>query len=310
MASPFDETPTSEDTAGDGDRGLDSEMGGAEASGVRLVELVSGGDATPLYFISDRGGSATCFEALATRLGEARSAYGLELPEPATVADAGFDDVAGVAEAMIAQLRARGAESPFLLAGYAFGGLVAFEMARRLTLGGDAAPYVALLEAPAPGARPRRPFHERSLIHLRRLVAPQSDVGGHYLERILRLLSDKGLRPEAGTVPDFEICLPGKGRPLATARERVRDGGGRIAGSYVPQPWDGQVHVFRGVSGRDWMAFMRLTQDYGWGKLARGGVAVHEIPGAPSEILLETHVDALAERLRQDLEEVDRKLGH
>ncbi|XXX73986.1 amino acid adenylation domain-containing protein [Sorangium sp. So ce134] len=108
-----------------------------EASGARpagrprfLVRLSAEGDATPLFLVHPVGGSVFCYRDLAAELAGV-SVYALQA--------SGFDgsdeiltDVPSMARAYLKEIRAVQPSGPYLLGGWSFGSLVAFEMARIL----------------------------------------------------------------------------------------------------------------------------------------------------------------------------------
>src|SRR4029077_11444110 len=52
--------------------------------------------------------------------------------------------------------------------------------------------------------------------------------------------------------------------------------------NFHPQPYSGQVHLFRSSGHPFWCSF---DPDYGWGDLADGGVITQIVPGAHEKIL-------------------------
>jgi amino acid adenylation domain-containing protein len=118
-----------------------------------LVPLREGGAARPLFWFHALDGRTLCYADLARRL-PGRPLYGLEA------------DGNGSAGANLADLAARYAEAiagaqpegPYLLAGWSFGGLVAWETARRLEELGREVALLVLLDSrpPDPDAEPPR----------------------------------------------------------------------------------------------------------------------------------------------------------
>ncbi|MGW5229305.1 amino acid adenylation domain-containing protein [Nocardia niigatensis] len=99
-----------------------------------LVPLRTGGSDAPLFLVHPIGGSVLCYLDLARLLPGDRPVYGLR----AAGSDPGTEPVAtveGLAAAYLAAIRRIRPEGPYLLAGWSFGGHVAFEMARQLPAG-------------------------------------------------------------------------------------------------------------------------------------------------------------------------------
>jgi thioesterase domain-containing protein len=75
----------------------------------------------------------------------------------------------------------------------------------------------------------------------------------------------------------------------------VREAGYLANKQYVAKPYGGKVTLFRaGLRS----AADAGSQDMGWGRLARGGVEIREVPGDHVNMLLRPQVGLLAEQLR------------
>jgi thioesterase domain-containing protein len=129
-------------------------LGKRAGRGTCLVELrpaKSRQAGPPLFLLHGMGGSVMILRDLARRIGGTRAVWGIEAQGMDGVA-APLDRVEDMAEAHIADLRAVAPHGPYLLAGYSFGGLVAFEMARQLAQAGEEVALLALLDTfPHPG---------------------------------------------------------------------------------------------------------------------------------------------------------------
>jgi thioesterase domain-containing protein len=67
--------------------------------------------------------------------------------------------------------------------------------------------------------------------------------------------------------------------------------------NYRPEPISGRVVLFRAAEGPD-----PADPTMGWSRLARGGVAVHSVPGDHAGILKPPGVASLARALRAELD--------
>ena len=95
-----------------------------------LVPLVRAASGIPLVLVHPGGGTITCYWELARQLGDDRPVYALQ---SRGLADGRFlTSVEEMAQAYLGELRAAHPSGPYALAGWSFGGYVAFEMARRL----------------------------------------------------------------------------------------------------------------------------------------------------------------------------------
>jgi thioesterase domain-containing protein/acyl carrier protein len=105
----------------------------------------------PLFLLHGMGGSVMILRDLAQRIGGKRAVWGIEAQGMDGVA-LPLDRIEDMAEAHIADLRTVAPHGPYLLAGYSFGGLVAFEMARQLVQADEEVSFLALLDTfPHPG---------------------------------------------------------------------------------------------------------------------------------------------------------------
>ena len=101
-----------------------------------LVPMRSGGDRTPLFCVHGGAGTVLFYRGLVEALGadqpvyalQAAGLYGGQAPE---------QTVEEMAAGYVEQMREVRPRGPYAVAGYCFGGMVAFEMARRLRAAGS-----------------------------------------------------------------------------------------------------------------------------------------------------------------------------
>ncbi len=105
------------------------------------VVLGHGDPRAPVVFVHPVGGGVTAYEELANRLD--RQVVAFEM----AAAPAGPYDVAALAERYLGALAPRAAGTPYVLGGWSFGGLVAYEMAQRLSARGETVALVALIDS-------------------------------------------------------------------------------------------------------------------------------------------------------------------
>ena len=113
----------------------------------RLVKLKDGGALPPLILVHPVGGTVTCYRDLVASLPEARPIYGLRVAglydgeEMATSLEAMAGEYLNIAYDAIGSVA-------FHLAGWSFGGVIAFEMARAAKLRGYAPRSLTLIDTP------------------------------------------------------------------------------------------------------------------------------------------------------------------
>ena len=96
-----------------------------------LVPLRVEGDQTPLYLVHPGGGDVWCYRDLSQALPPNQPCYGLEA-QGSDGQRQPLKCVHKMAENYLAAIRQQRPHGPYALAGWSFGGLVAFEIAQRL----------------------------------------------------------------------------------------------------------------------------------------------------------------------------------
>jgi amino acid adenylation domain-containing protein len=235
----------------------------------------------PLFLVHPVGGSALVYRELTQHLGPEQPVYGLQAPglEPG---EAPLSTVEAMASLYLAALRGVQPRGPYALAGWSFGGLVAFEMARLLEAEGEETRLI-LLDTEAPGL----------------VAAPDlGDVGG-LDEATARALfaAEAGISRE-----EAEVLLAE--RPAA-ALLAVFQANAEAARRYAPGPYGGRLALLRAgelppdlppaeaAAAADLVA---RHPDYGWAARVRE-VDLHVLPGSHFTLLREPSVAGLAELL-------------
>lgn len=231
-----------------------------------------------------------------------------------------FVSVEETAECYVDQIRRVQSHGPYHLGGGCYGGLVAFEMARRLRSMGETVNVVALIDTWnfAYGrfiSKPKllyfnsRFFLRRTLHHVRTLgrMKPRDWIG--YLSgptrTFLQLTKSVARIAEGGDETQFPInlvdtelhALEGQG-DLRDVLGRVRNASHLAARNFIPKTYDGHLLVFG--------ARMRNDDPYrdealGWRPMALGGVTAYVIDADHLSIFRNPAVAAIAEELDRAL---------
>jgi amino acid adenylation domain-containing protein len=165
-----------------------------------LVAIQPRGERQPIFCVPGHSGTILCFQELAQQLGPEQPLYGLE-PRGLDGRFTPQSSVEEMAAAYLEEIRGFQPTGPYCLAGYCFGGLVAYEMARRLRQAGQVVAVLALFDADAP-----------------------TDVGPAWGSHGLRRVSAR-LRVEYANL----AALSGRGR-VAYARAQLDRAGDKLAG--------------------------------------------------------------------------------
>ncbi|HYO16786.1 MAG TPA: amino acid adenylation domain-containing protein, partial [Thermoanaerobaculia bacterium] len=273
---------------------VERERVGASRIPSSLVKLRPGTTRPPLFLVHPVSGELLLYRHLVNALGPDREVYGFQA-QGFHEGEQPLETLEEMADLYVEVLLAVQPEGPCLLAGSSMGGLLAFEIARRLRALGREVALTALLDAPDPAvvARETRDAEgEAELDILRHATGGKAslspeDLRGLTPDQRLELVLEKGR--EAG---GFGAGIgPAELRRLVHLVEANR----RALRAYHSEPADLRVVYIRAAQG--------VRADAAWEPLALGGVEVHEIPGSHLSMHLPPHAGELAEILRRSIGE-------
>ena len=259
--------------------------GAEEEPPTSLVTIHPHGSLPPFFCIHGAGGGVLLFHALARYLKPDQPFYGFQARDPDKAQAA--PNVEDIAAVYLRELREFQPEGPYYLGGYSSGGLVAFEMARRLHAQGHSVALLALFDTGNPDFdRPmlaRLYYHARNLRRLGLLRYAEETFWGVTKSRIRRVANKWSLW---------------SGYSLPRALQRTYSLNRIAAANYKPRPYSERVTLFRSAD------FWGSPDDpsLGWNSVVGGGVDVHEVPG-DHRLFREPHVQVLAARLQASLEQ-------
>ncbi|HVO78459.1 MAG TPA: amino acid adenylation domain-containing protein [Candidatus Bathyarchaeia archaeon] len=221
---------------------------------------------------------------LSEKLGPEQTVHCFRLPDIKTKAQ--FDTVESLA-AHCAEVMTRTANGPFHLLGYSMGGIVAYEIARALEASGRKVQTLAITDTgPRSLNRGFEPFQHFPTFasNLVRLVIYRTRRGdlNHAISGTVRKLRDvvTGVsKTPVGRLNQYldPFVIEQTPQDLRNAMQRRFV----LWEQHVPGPYNGKVLLFRAKLRP---LYRGLSSDLGWGRLARGGVEVIELPGAHAHI--------------------------
>ncbi|MFP2902966.1 alpha/beta fold hydrolase, partial [Corallococcus sp. 4LFB] len=251
----------------------------------------------PLFLVHPGGGNVLAYSELARRLGPSLPVYGLQSRglDGRPVAES----IEEMADLYIEAIRSVQPRGPYQLGGWSLGGVIAYEMARRLRDSGETVDLLALIDAHVPGltqpsgadahfsseARVRIAFAQTTAtafgqeLSLSTEALAQGDDDA-MLDHLLR----EGLRAH--------ILDAHSGPAQLRALFRVFQANLFAQEKYVPRPYDGTALLLSASE-----APTGLPRHRGWEPLVRGGLEVHTVTGSHHELLQDPHLGFIAERL-------------
>ena len=272
-----------------------------------VVPVNAQGGRRPIFALNNPG----LFHHLSRSLGQNQPflnvcAYDPDTPEelpPQT-----FEEITTRYVDMIQRARAHG---PYVLLGLCVAGNIAFEAAQQLIKRGEQVPLLVLVDAWAPGyfdglTRRQAVLAEssyrfnvllcemrsiaRGKLSLRDFIGQRGAVKA-LRKRLLRAAHRRG-RLQSIVLDPYRAWFQ---QEFEAASRRYR-----------PQPFDGMIQIFHNPSqpsGRF------LDPTFGWGKLAKGGLAIHEIPGDHLGIFEQPGAGLMAGHINRALNEMSSGNG-
>lgn len=172
--------------------------------------------------------------------------------------------VEGIARHYVSELMSVQPDGPYLLGGYSFGGMVAYEMAQQLTRAGHEVPLLVMFDTYAPD------MHLTVMKAEEKLHEPLKRV-------VMRWLVKRALA---------------KGR-IGSPKLRhfyIIDNYDQAIKAYVPQPYDGPMTIFKAEESSG-------PNDMGWRHYVTGNLDIHVVPGNHYSLIKGTQVQRLVREL-------------
>jgi amino acid adenylation domain-containing protein len=263
-----------------------------------LVPIKTTGTKPPLYLIHGGGLNILFYKPIIKHLSPDQPVYGLQaigLSKEATL----LYHIEEIAAVYVADMLKLNPEGPYYLAGYSFGGLIAFEMAKQLQEVGKTVNFLAIVDTnvdyveetqSGTGKLKRKlskqlakiPFLIKSLINYPRETI---DYQYHYFKHRLGLST-----PEVK--PSFEDDFSPYERVIYESYDKAHQ-------NYTIQPADVKVSLLR-VKKR--LYFIEDPKYLGWKRYAKQGVDIYELPGDHASILHPPNDEAFGKILQYALD--------
>ncbi len=258
-----------------------------------LVELQPKGTEPPLVCIPGHDAVALGYARLARLLGDRQPVYGLRTAAPR----AGSEEwtIEEFAEAYAEAISARFGDAPVRLAGVCFGGVAAFETARRLASMGRTPSLLVLMDTINPDWRAAAGAAGRAIAQVRMGVERIAEHGAWLHRWPGGPLEYAGNRWRAFARNRHE-------RRMAASLRTGERGPGTVGAailrrlaslSYRPGPYSGRVCCIRIRGVRPVVPMM------GWSGIATGEFEVREVDYAPEGMLAESSIQEVVRHIRE-----------
>ena len=241
-----------------------------------LVPINKRGSQRPVYCVHGAGGGILGYAALAKALGDDQPFYGLQA-KGVDGKEEPHHRIEEMAAFYIEQIQRLQPTGPYDLAGYSFGGFVAYEMACQLRDQGHQVGLLAMLDTYALTRKDA----------LRLLWQPKNFI--KFLMNLPAWIRDEII---------LFFVRNSKTR-FIPERKQVLDAHIEALEHYKLRKYDGKVSLFRV---KTFSLLRSFDPNYGWGELATGGVNHYIISGSHFNMLEEPFVEKLAEQLKKSLQ--------
>ncbi|BAY84417.1 amino acid adenylation domain-containing protein [Calothrix parasitica NIES-267] len=271
-------------------------------SGSPLVAIRSSGTKTPFFCVHPAGGTIFTFPNLANQLDAEQPFYAFEqIPredEPSVIS------IQEMANQYLQEIYKVQPNGPYLLGGWCYGGLVAFEMAQQLIQQGQKVAFLAIFDAIIPETRiePKADDDTKFIVRLTEFIKHlfNIDLSLSYHE-LLKLPLDEQhqvLMKKLNIASDAEIQQHLRGFKLFKAHAQAMR-------NYEPQVYPHEITLFRASEQipHDFQSPELYSDDplLGWGKYSEQPIKLFDVPGNHFSMFSEPNIKKLGDKLRSNI---------
>ncbi|MCJ8281726.1 MAG: thioesterase domain-containing protein, partial [Rivularia sp. ALOHA_DT_140] len=278
-----------------------------------LVPIQSKGSKPPLFFIPGVLGTILFLNNLASHLGQDQPFYGLQALGSGEGAEP-LTKVEEMAECYIEAIQSVQPQGPYFLAGYSFGGQVAFEMCQQLQSQGYEVAFLAILDTPAPLFNPLIYADWSDAQFFNDIINFSELLLGKQIKVDYKNLSLLSLDEQLDYVTELLVNII-YSQPFQAARKQLR-GFIKVSkasfyamSNYSPKEiYSTPITIFRSSELFPWIKNI-LTEKkiakhpkLGWEKFSTEPVEAYSVPGNHTTMMYEPHVQTLASFMKESLQ--------
>ncbi len=260
-----------------------------------LVPIHTQGSKTPLFLIHAIGGNVLEYGELARQLSEDRPIYGLQSvgldgkQEPLT-------RVTDMANCYLKEIRTIQPYGPYLLFGYSFGGIIAFEIAQQLDAEGEKISFLGVCDQDSPNSvkveKSLAGFVKLHLGNIWRIKGIKEKLNYVWERTVYRLTNYDYKKHLMGELSKNEVSTP-------DFLLKILDINMQAHRDYTAKVYPGSLVLFRCESQHVKHYF---NPDLGWGEIVGKEVKIHYIDEYHFDILKGQTVAFIAETIKSYLD--------
>ena len=271
-----------------------------------LVPIQPNGSKMPIFCVHAVGTSVMFYQALAKHLGQDQPFYALQSPLVSNPAlrETTIEELASM---YVNELEEFLPEGPFALGGWSFGGMIALEMARKLSARGRQPSSLVMFDVVLPigvqriGATKQLQQHWQNLLKEGPAYLVQKSFSKAEYWWWLAQRRAKNLACRI-----YEVA--GRGLPATLRSFKVEEAHFRALKHYTVGAYSGRVTLMRAVDLKQGIATIKDAA-LGWDKVAPEGLEIHDVPGWHLTIFEEPNVQVLAEKVQLVLADVNSNIA-
>ncbi|PTQ96709.1 amino acid adenylation domain-containing protein [Mucilaginibacter yixingensis] len=270
---------------------------GKSVSWDSLVPIKPVGSKMPLYIVHGAGLNVLLFNTLAMNMDSDQPVYGLQARGLNGI-DEPYDKMEDIAGHYVNEIIAQNPNGPYALAGYSFGGIIAYEMAKQLEARGKQVKLLAMFDTYAYRSDyydlwlkkyfNRIRFFIMQILHSFVLLAKSPKRTIEYKSEMIRR-----------RIVTFKRKFQGADGPkegFSGYSHKIDEANELAERNYKLAPYPIRVELFRA---QKITFYMDDFENLGWKPYALKGVSIHEIPGEHNYIFAPPNDKAFA-RILQD----------
>ena len=272
-----------------------------------LVPIRPDGEGMPLFLIHGAGLHVLLYSQLVLHMDENQPIYGLQARGLQGEAEP-LNSIEEIAAHYIKEMRTVNPDGPFAVAGYSFGGQIAFEIGRQLKAQDLEVAFLGLFDT----VQRKKPIIQSSNLGKRIGKVSKKMVwnAGNLMKNPVESIKYKSnslqmrMRRWKWKVTQAEQGGTVEGQNDFTAKvDRYNQ---EAYNKYVPRPYKGDVHLFRAAKRQ---FFVEDFETLGWAPFVRGRLHIHDVPGDHLHLFNPPNGEKLAQILQNILNQLKSNMN-
>lgn len=243
-----------------------------------LVPIHPDGTKVPLYMVHGAGLNVLIFNALAKQMHPDQPIFGLQAKGLNGI-DEPLKRIEEMATHYISEIVNHNPNGPYALAGFSFGGLIAFEMAKQLKALGKEVSMLAMFDTEVSQSYKFKPFPARAINSAKHLINQllfTFVLLGEDPKRTIEYKTESLKRRFIQLYWKFRYGKNQSQPGFFGYSNKIDQQNEIAAANYIFTPYEGSIELFRA---KKKTFYMEDFEYLGWKPFALKGVRIHDIPG-------------------------------